>query len=153
MPPGSLQLDRGSSSGICLQVTPTFAYSREPTVLALVPHLRQVPQTRRRFSDQTAPRMYASALDSVSLSLYDDWPTACNVYGHVANHDASSERFRNRRSRGKIGRSMGARISARRSRGESRSPSNHRFAGSLLCRFKGRRGFANPESRGCEVSL
>src|SRR5271165_1005337 len=27
-----------------------------------------------------------------SLSLRDDWPIACNVYGHVANHDASSER-------------------------------------------------------------
>jgi hypothetical protein len=43
-----------------------------------VPQLRQVPQPRRHFSDQMVPRIYASALDSASLSFHNDWPIACN---------------------------------------------------------------------------
>ena len=83
--------------------------------------------------------------------LFDNWRTACNVHGHVANYVTTRKRSRNRRSRRKIGRSMGAGTSARRSRGESRSWNHLRSARSLLCRFKRRGSVANLEQGRCEV--
>ena len=87
-----------------------------------------------------------------SPSLFpDDWRSACSVFGHVANHLTISGLSRDRRSRRKIGRSMGARTSARRSRGESRFRNHLRSARSLLRRFNRRGCVANLEPDRCEV--